>query len=85
MEVGYCCLVTISTDNITLANKYRSGVGAHWTFRSDAGRAVQKDLDIAEYTDSDNNPMIPDVVVLESGLIIYMIYNSYLVLRPPND
>src|ERR1700730_4217509 len=30
MEVGYCRLVTISTDNITETNEYRSGVGAHW-------------------------------------------------------
>jgi peroxiredoxin len=28
MEVGYCRLVTISTDNITETNEYRSGVGA---------------------------------------------------------
>ena len=33
MEVGYCRLVTISTDNITETNEYRSGVGAHWTCR----------------------------------------------------
>jgi hypothetical protein len=59
MEVGYCRLVTISTDNITLTNEYRSGAGAHWPFLSDAGRVVQKDLDIAEYTDADHNPMIP--------------------------
>jgi peroxiredoxin len=51
IEVGYCRLVTISTDNITETNEYRSGVGAHWPFLSDAGRMVQKDLDIAEYTD----------------------------------
>src|SRR5256714_15327709 len=30
LEVGYCRLVTISTDNITQTNEYRSGVGAHW-------------------------------------------------------
>ncbi len=51
IEVAYCRLVTISTDNITETNEYRSGAGAHWTFLSDAGRIVQKDLDIAEYTD----------------------------------
>jgi peroxiredoxin len=51
LEVAYCRLVTISTDNITQTNEYRSGVGAHWPFLSDAGRIVQKDLDIAEYTD----------------------------------
>jgi len=43
----------------------------------DAGRIVQKDLDIAEYTDPVNNPMIPHVIVLEPGLVIYKIYNGY--------
>src|SRR5580692_9028969 len=42
LEVSYCRLVTISTDNITETNEYRSGVGAHWPFLSDAGRMVQK-------------------------------------------
>jgi peroxiredoxin len=50
MEVGYSRLVTISTDNMLLTNEYRTGAGAHWTFLSDPGRHVQKDLDIAEYT-----------------------------------
>ena len=58
MEVGYCRLVTISTDNLLLTNEYRDGVGAHWTFLSDPGRKVQKDLDIPEYTDPEHNPMI---------------------------
>ena len=70
LEVAYCRLVTISTDNITETNEYRSGVGAHWPFLSDAGRIVQKDLDIAECTDPVNNPMIPHVIVLEPGLVI---------------
>jgi peroxiredoxin len=57
LEVGYCRLVTISTDNITETNEYCTGVGAHWPFLSDVGRAVQKDLDIAEYTtSSSSNP-----------------------------
>jgi peroxiredoxin len=47
MEVGYCRLVTISTDNITQTNENRSGIGAHWSFLSDPRRVVQKDLDIA--------------------------------------
>ena len=44
LEVSYCRLVTISTDNITETNEYRTGVGAHWPFLSDAGRMIQKDL-----------------------------------------
>jgi peroxiredoxin len=58
-EVGYCRLVTISTDNITQSNEYRDGVGAQWPFLSDAGRVILNDLDIAEYTDTVHNPMIP--------------------------
>ena len=49
LEVSYCRLITISTDNITETNEFRTGVGAHWPFLSDAGRKVQKDLDIYRY------------------------------------
>jgi len=83
MEVGYCRLVTISTDNLTETNENRSGVGAHWTFLSDPRRIVQKDLDIAEYTDPQHNPMIPHVIVLEPGLVIHKIYNGYWYFGRP--
>jgi len=76
LKVAYCRTVTISTDNITETNEYRSGVGAHWPFLFDAGRIVQKDLDIAEYTDPVHNP-IPHVIVLEPGLVVYKMYNAY--------
>jgi len=77
IEVAYSRLVTISTDNILETNEYRTGVGAHWPFLSDPARVVQKDLDIAEYTDPTHNPMIPHVVVLEPALIVYKVYNGY--------
>ncbi len=83
LEVGYCRLVTISTDNITETNEHRSGVGAHWPFLSDPGRKVQKDLDIAEYTDPLHNPMIPHVIVLEPGLVVYKIYMGYWFFGRP--
>jgi len=83
MEVGYCRLVTISTDNITETNEYRSGVAAHWPFLSDVRRVVQKDLDIAEYTDPAHNPMIPHTIVLEPGLVVYKIYNGYWFFGRP--
>jgi peroxiredoxin len=83
MEVGYCRLATISTDNITQTNENRSGIGAHWPFLSDPRRIVQKDLDIAEYTDPVNNPMIPHVIVLEPGLVIHKIYNGYWFFGRP--
>jgi peroxiredoxin len=83
LEVGYCRLVTISTDNLLETHEYRTGVGAHWTFLSDAGRVVQKDLDIAEYTDPFHNPMIPHVIVLEPKLVIYKIYMGYWFFGRP--
>jgi peroxiredoxin len=83
LQVGYCRLVTISTDTIVETNEFRTGIGAHWTFLSDARRLVQKDLDIAEYTDPDHNPMIPHVIVLEPGLVIYKIYNGYWFFGRP--
>jgi peroxiredoxin len=86
MEVGYCQLVTISTDNLLSTTEYRGGVGAHWTFLSDPGRVTQKDLDIAEYTDPEHNPMIPHTIVLEPGLIVFRIYNGYWFFgRPTNE
>jgi peroxiredoxin len=83
MEVGYCRLVTLSTDNLIETNEFRSAVGAHWTFLSDAGRKVQKDLDIAEYTDPGHDPMIPHTVVLEPGLRIYKVYGGYWFFARP--
>jgi hypothetical protein len=83
LEVAYCRLVTISTNNITETNGYRSGVGAHWPFLSDVRRIVQKDLGIAEYTDPIHNPMIPHVIVLEPGLVVHKVYNGYWYFGRP--
>jgi peroxiredoxin len=83
LQVAYCRLVTITTDNVIETNEFRSGVGAHWPFLSDARRVVQKDLDIAEYTDRLHNPMIPHTIVLEPGLVIYKIYNGYWFFGRP--
>ena len=83
LEVSYCRLVTITTDSVSETNEYRTGVGTHWPFLSDAGRTVQKDLDIAEYTDPVHNPMIPHTIVLEPGLVVFKIYNGYWFLGRP--
>ena len=71
-----CRLARICANNNTPKGEFLSGVGARWTFHSDAGRVIQKDLDIAENTDPINNPMIPHRAVLEPGLAIYKIYNG---------
>jgi peroxiredoxin len=83
MEVGYCKLVTISTDNLLETNEFRSGVGAHWPFLSDPSRKVQKDLEIAEYTDPTHDPMVPHTVVLEPGLVVHKVYVGYWFFGRP--
>jgi peroxiredoxin len=75
--VAYTRLVTITTDNLLQSGGLRLGVGADWTFLHDTERIIQKDLDIAEYTDPHNDPMIPHTFVLEPRLKIYKIYNGY--------
>ena len=77
IAVAYTQIVTISTDNILETNEFRGSVGAQWTFLSDAGRKVQKDLDIQEYTDPHHDPMIPHTLVLKPGLVIHSVYNGY--------
>lgn len=77
LKVGYTKLVTISTDNLLQTNEFRDGLGAQWPLLADPGRKVQKDLDLAEYTDPHNDPMIPHTLVLSPGLRIYRIYNGY--------
>jgi peroxiredoxin len=77
MVAGYTQIVTIATDDVLTINDFRASVGAQWTFLSDASRKVQRELDIQEYTDPHNDPMIPHTLVLKPGLLIHTIYNGY--------
>ena len=86
IKVAYTKVVTISTDNLHETNEMRDALGAAWPFLSDPGRVVQKDLDIAEYTDPHHDPMIPYTFVLAPELEIAAIYNGYWYWgRPSND
>jgi len=58
IAVAYTQVATISTDDHHTLREFRASVGAQWTFLSDPERTVQKDLEIAEYTDPEHNPMI---------------------------
>jgi peroxiredoxin len=77
IAVAYTQIATIATDDHHTLQEFRASVGAQWTFLSDPGRTIQKDLDIQEYTDPEHNPMIPYTLVLKPGLVIYSIYNGY--------
>jgi len=77
VAVAYTSIATITTDAHHTMQEFRASVGAGWPFLSDPGRLVQKDLDIAEYTDPENDPMIPHTLVLKPGLVIHSVYNGY--------
>src|SRR5690349_14879545 len=77
VAVAYTQMVTIATDDRHTLQEFRSSVGASWTFLADPGRVVQRDLDIQEYTDPANDPMIPHTLVLKPDLVIHSIYNGY--------
>ena len=77
IAVAYTQIVTIATDEHHTLQEFRASVGAQWTFLSDPGRTIQRDLDIQEYTDPDHDPMIPHTLVLKPGLVVHSIYNGY--------
>ena len=77
INVAYTKIATISTDDRHTSQEFRNSVGAQWPFLCDPERTVQQDLDIQEYTDPDNDPMIPHTLVLKPGLIVHRIYNGY--------
>ena len=75
--MAYTQIVTISTDEHHELQEFRASVGAQWTFLSDPGRTIQRDLDIQEYTDPIHDPMIPHTLVLKPGLVVHSVYNGY--------
>lgn len=77
LAVACTQVVTITTDERHTVRAFRASVGARWTFLSDPGRVVQRDLDIQEYTDPENDPMIPHTLVLKPGLVVHSVYNGY--------
>jgi peroxiredoxin len=77
IAVAYTKIATISTDEHHTSQEFRASVGAQWPFLEDPDRTVQRDLDIAEYTDPEHDPMIPHTLVLKPGLVVHTIYNGY--------
>jgi peroxiredoxin len=75
--IAHTRVVTITTDDSQQVQEFRASVGAMWTFLSDPGRMVQRDLDLREYTDPEHDPMIPHTLVVKPGLVIHSVYNGY--------
>ena len=56
---------------------FRAGLGARWTFLSDADRSVQARLGLRESTDTVHDPYVPAVFTLFPDLTIHRAYNGY--------
>ncbi len=78
LEVAYARLVSVSVDPPEVTAAFRGGLGARWTFLSDAERSVQAELGLRETTDTRHDPYVPRVFVLwPDGLKIESVYDGY--------
>jgi peroxiredoxin len=76
-EVAYSRIVSVSVDSPEVNAAFRAGLGARWTFLSDADRALQAQLGLRETTDTLNDPYVPAVFVLNPELGVRTAYNGY--------
>ncbi len=58
-EVAYTRFVSVSVDSPETAAAFRAGLGARWTFLSDAERRYQAELGLRETTDRVHRPYLP--------------------------
>lgn len=77
MEVAYSRLVSVSIDDPVALSAFRAGLGARWTFLSDAGRRYIDELDLRETTDTLYRPYTPTTFVLGPDLTVHSAYNGY--------
>ena len=76
-EVAYTQMVSISVDTVAELAAFRAGLGARWTFLSDADREWLPRLRLLETTDTVHHPYVPTVFVLFPDLRIHAAYNGY--------
>jgi len=77
VEVAYSRIVSVSVDPPEVEAAFRAGVGARWTFLSDAERRYQRELELLETTDNVHDPYVPTVFTLFPELRIHRAYNGY--------
>ena len=76
-EVAYTRFVSVSIDPPEVAAAFRAGLGARWTFLSDAARRYLEPLDLLETTDTLHRPYAPAVFTLYPDLTVHAAYNGY--------
>lgn len=76
-EVAYARIVVLSTDSPEVQSAFRAGLGARFTFLSDAERRWIKALPLCEGTDTLHHPYRPAAFTLFPDLTIHRAYNGY--------
>lgn len=86
VEVAYTRLVSVSVDPPGELAAFRNGLGARWTFLSDAERVWIERLELRETTDTVYRPYVPTTFTLRPDLTIHRVYNGYWFWgRPTHD
>jgi peroxiredoxin len=86
LAVNYCHLAVISTDRPEISAAFRTGLGATFTFLSDAERTVITSLDIVEVTPPGFRHgllALPYTFSLHPDLTIHRIYNGWWFVGRP--
>ena len=77
ITVAYTRIATVATDEHHAIQEFRTRSAPSGPSSPTRVGSYQKDLDIQEYTDPENDPMIPHTIVMKPGLVIHRIYNGY--------
>jgi peroxiredoxin len=76
-EVAYARLVVVNVDASEVQSAFRAGLGARFTFLSDAERRWIGKLGLCESTDTVHDPYQPAGFTLFPDLTIHRAYNGY--------
>ena len=76
-EVAYARIVVLSVDPPEVQAAFRAGLGARFTFLSDAERSWLPRLGLLECTDTVHHPYRPAGFTLFPDLTIHRAYNGY--------
>lgn len=75
-EVAYARIVVITVDAPEVQSAFRAGLGARFTFLSDAGRTWLDRLGLREETDTPHEPYRPTAFTLYPDLTIHRRYDG---------
>jgi peroxiredoxin len=76
-EVAYARMIVVSVDSPEVQSAFRAGLGARFTFLSDAGRGWLDRLGLREATDTVHDPYRPTAFTLFPDLTVHRAYNGY--------